>query len=317
MNPYVFVVGCPRSGTTLLSRIGDSHRELAIIRELHWLPRWWEQRVGLTPDGLVTRELVVQLCAHKRFPRLEVEPAAIGALVRGNGPKDYARFVSDLFDLHGDAKGKAHVGEKTPAYVRSLPLLHTLWPQARIVHLIRDGRDVALSLLEWCGDRRAAGRFPTWREDPVTTAALFWEWNVRLGRDSAGFLGPQRYSEMRYEALVGDPQRECEELCRFLGLAFDPAMLRFHKGQTRSKKSGPRRPVTPGLRRWRDQLPSGDVARFEAAAGELLEELGYERGVDTVTDEHLEHAERLRSAFADHVRARRRSLPAAWEQVAA
>jgi hypothetical protein len=317
VNPYVFFVGCPRSGTTLLARIGDAHPELAIIRELHWVPQLFERRTGLTADGFVTPELVATLLAHPRLPRLEIEPSAIEALVADGRPKTYARFVTELFDLHGQAKEKWRVGEKTPAYVRSLSLLHSLWPEARFVHLIRDGRDVALSLMDWCGTRRAAGRFPTWLEDPVSTSALFWDWNVRLGREAAGRLGPERYYELRYESLVAEPESACESLCEFLGLAFDPAMLRFHGGRTRSKKSGPRRPVTTGLRRWREQLRPSDVARFEAAAGRLLDELGYERAVSQSAAGDLRHADRLCEAFTDHVHARGRSVPAAWERLAA
>ena len=99
MNPFVFFVGCPRSGTTLLSRIGDAHPELAIIRELHWLPRWWERRRHLTQEGMVTPELLVRLRRHPRFSRLELDPADVDALLGDGRPKHYARFVTELFDL--------------------------------------------------------------------------------------------------------------------------------------------------------------------------------------------------------------------------
>ncbi|HEX7256158.1 MAG TPA: sulfotransferase [Gaiellaceae bacterium] len=317
MNPYVFIVGCPRSGTTLLSRIGDAHPELAIIRELHWLPRWWERRVGLTNEGFVTRELIAKIRSHERFPRLELEPSALDRLLGDDRPKHYTRFVADLFSLHGDVKGKRLVGEKTPHYVRALPTLHALWPHAKFVHLIRDGRDVALSLLDWSRSDRAAGRFPSWDEDAVTTAALFWDCHVRLGREAAGLLGSERYHELRYESLVVDPKRECQRLCDFLGVRFDQAMLSFHKGHVRSKKSGPRRPVTPGLRRWREQMESEDVARFEAAAGHLLTDLGYPTGAPPASAEALDRAGRFRTAFAEYAHSRRLPVPQAWNQIAA
>ena len=65
MNPYVFLVGCLRSGTTLLQRIVDAHPEIAVIHEAQWLPQWRERRVGLNEDGTVTPELLGRLtCAH-------------------------------------------------------------------------------------------------------------------------------------------------------------------------------------------------------------------------------------------------------------
>jgi hypothetical protein len=321
MNPYVFFVGCPRSGTTLLRRMGDAHAELAVIGELHWLPRWWERRVGLTPEGMVTPELLDKLLAEPRFHKLNLDDEAVAGLVDDGQPKHYTRFVTELFDLHGGVRGKRLVGEKTPGYVRFLPTLHSLWPQARVVHLIRDGRDVALSLFDRTRTSRRAWRLPTWEEDPATTAALYWEWNVRLGREAGARFGPDRYYEVRYEALVADPELECRKLCEFLALAFDPIMLRFHEGRRRAEPGlSPKKawqPITPGLRSWREQMTPVDLLRFEAIAGDLLSELGYELAARPASGAELATAARLRTAFVDGARDRRRPIPAVWEGEAA
>jgi hypothetical protein len=239
--------------------------------------------VGLTADGIVTAELGRKLVAHPRFARLQLDPQVIEALVREGGPKHYAQFASEVFDLHGQVKGKPLVGEKSPGYVRHLSTLYGLWPETKVVHLIRDGRDVALSVLDWSKRERTAGRFPTWAEDPVTTTALWWEWHVRLGREAGAPLGPERYYELRYELLVSDPELECRKLCEFLALAYDPAMVRFHEGRTRHEQGLSAKhawlPPTPGLREWRSQMSMDQVQQFEAAAGDALEELGYERAV--------------------------------------
>jgi Sulfotransferase family len=320
MNPYVFFVGCPRSGTTLVQRIGDAHPKLAVIHEADWLPKFYERRIGVAPDGTVTPELIRHLVAHRRFARLELDPARVEALLDG-GTKDYAGFVSELFDLHGRDKAKPFVGVKSPGYVRHLPTLHSLWPEAKVVHLIRDGRDVALSVLDWKKGERTAGRFSTWHEDPLTTSALWWEWHVRLGCEAARDLGQEQYYELRYESLVAEPEAECRKLCRFLRLPYDDSMLRFHQGRMRPQPGrgakGSWLPVTRGLRSWAEQMRSGDVARFEAAVGPLLDELGYTAGAQArVSDDELAHAARLRRAFADEARARGRVTPAAWEVVA-
>src|SRR5207253_853324 len=123
----------------------------------------------------------------------------------------------------------------------------------RIVHLIRDGRDVYLSLLQWRDEKQARtiGRFPTWATDPAITAGLWWEWHVRLGMEAATRLGPDRYHEVRYEDLVADPPAACRRLCSFLGLPYDASMLRFHERHARrgaAPRRGPGLPITPGLR---------------------------------------------------------------------
>ena len=64
MNPFVFIVGCPRSGTTLLQRMVDAHSQIAIVPETHWIARWFEKRKGLTPEGFVRAKLIPK-SAHK------------------------------------------------------------------------------------------------------------------------------------------------------------------------------------------------------------------------------------------------------------
>jgi Sulfotransferase family len=314
VNPYVFIVGCPRSGTTLLGRIGDAHPQLAVIHETRWIAGFHKRRLGLTPEGEVTPELVERLREHKRFATLGLAPELLDGLLPGDRPVHYADFVASLFDLYGERRGKRLVGDKTPRYVRNLPTLHELWPHAKFVHLIRDGRDVCLSVLDW---KKGAPKFPTWDEDPVSTTALWWEWNVKLGREAGALLGPERYHELRYEALVAEPEGECRALCAFLGLPYDASMLRFHEGRmledARLDAKKAWRPVTAGLRSWRTDMPPDDVLRFEAAAGPLLEELGYERAGSAPMHEYLARARRHRAAFERHLRQRGSAVPERWE----
>jgi len=282
VNPYLFVVGCPRSGTTMLRRIVDAHPQIAMLPETHWIPRLARRGLGIGPDGLVTQELVDWLVSYFRFPRMKLDPAEVRALVEPG--VTYPEFVAALFDLFGRKRGKRLVAEKTPNYVAEIPTLHQLFARARFVHLIRDGRDVCLSVLAW--ERKAddfSRRLRTWREDPLATTALWWRSFVSLGREDGAELGSDLYYELRYERLVTQPERECLRLCSFLGVAYDERLPRFHEGKTKSEPglSAKRAwlPITPGLRDWRSQLDREALEVFEAAAGDLLDELGYERAV--------------------------------------
>ena len=316
LNPYVFIVGCPRSGTTLLKRMVDAHPQIAITPETHWVPRCVRKKIGVSDDGLVTPQLVPTLLAYRKFANLKITRDEIEALVASGRPLRYADFVSAVFDLYARGQRKRLAGDKTPGYVQEIPLLHELWPGARIVHLIRDGRDVGLSVLDWDRAPRTAGRYAIWDEDRVTTAALWWERFVRLGREAGETLGPDLYCEVRYESLVTDPVGVSEALCGFLDLPYDEAMVRFHEGRTRENPAlSPKkawRPLTPGVRDWRTQMGREDVERFEAAAGGLLDALGYDRACPDPEPRQLEHASRLRDAFIRDPRLRRRRLPRGW-----
>ena len=321
VNPFLFIVGCARSGTTLLQRLLDAHPRLAIIHETHWIPLFFREGVGLTPEGNVTPELLPRLLEHerfrKRFGKVGIGRAELEGLLGDGAPVSYARFVGGLFDLYGRAKGKPLVGDKTPRYAQNMPALHGLWPGAKFVHLIRDGRDVCLSAINWREKAATlAGRFSTWGEFPVTTAAVWWKWRVRLAREAGEVLGPGLYCEVRYEALVARPAEECARLCAFLGVLYDDAMLRFHEGHTRdgpdlsAKRSW--QPITPGLRDWRTQMPAEDQERFEAAAGDLLDELGYPRAVPQPRPEAVDRASQVRESFIRDLTAYEPVLPRRW-----
>jgi hypothetical protein len=296
--------------------MADAHPDVAIVFETHWIPRWFEKRRGLTPDGMVTEELARRLFEDRRFKNLKVGREEVERLISPSEPMPYPAFVTALFDLHGRVKGKRLVGDKTPAYVRSVPTLHALFPEARFVHIIRDGRDVALSVTNWDRADSAAGRFATWDEDPVATTALWWEWNVRLGREDGEALGPELYHEMHYEKLVSGPGEESAALCGFLDVPYDEAVLRFHEGR---EKADPNldakrawRPVTAGLRTWESDMPPGDAERFEAAAGDLLDELGYPRAAPRPSPRIVEEVAGVRRAFTEDLRVQGHRIPQRW-----
>lgn len=300
-NPFLFIVGSPRSGTTLLKRMVRKHPEIAVTRETHWIPGYFKHHTGLTEDGYATKNLVLALLEYKRFPDLGLNPEDVSRLVSGDEQIHYRDFVTLVFDLYGKRKHKRLVADKTPSYVREIAVLHELWPKARFIHLIRDGRDVCLSMRNWRMVHRTAGQHSTWTEDPVSTAALWWEWQIRLGREAGAELPAGLYYEMRYEDMVADPEGQLRAMCEFLGVSFADRMLRYHEGHT-SNEAGLSAneawlPPTQGLRDWRTQMSHDDLERFETSAGELLNELGLERAIPNPSAEALAHAARMRSMF--------------------
>lgn len=183
--------------------------------------------------------------------------------------------IGAVYESYAAAHGKPRWGDKTPMYMRHLPLLERLFPEARYVHLIRDGRDAALSFLEMPDGVVTK----TWAH-PKTAAdfACQWRTEVEAAQALGGRVG-SRYLEVCYEELVESPERHLERISEFAGLSYDPAMLGYAgqvdlTGKPHQQSLG--RPPTPGLRNWRRDLAGDDVRGFEAVAGELLQSLGYE-----------------------------------------
>jgi hypothetical protein len=312
-NPYVFVVGSPRSGTSLLGRMIEAHPQLLILHETQWIPHYFQERLGVSAEGGVLPELVAHVLGHRRFRTIAkwgVSPREIEALVPPGRSTLYADFVSALFDLCGRAQRKPLVGDKTPEYARTIGILHGLWPRAKFVHIIRDGRDICLSALDWKRkSTRMAELFPTWEQEPVLTAAFWWTRNVREARDRGRPLGPGLYYEVRYELLVTRPAEEAARLCAFLQVPYDASVLSFHEGRTRNEPGLSAKdawlPITPDLRNWRTQMPAGDTELFEAAAGDLLEELGYPRACPQPRAQALERTAAARELFARYAEYRK------------
>jgi hypothetical protein len=302
-NPYVFVVGCPRSGTTLLQRMLDAHPMLAVSNDPHFIPFAPGVREELDPP--VTPELVDWLLGYRTFARLGLDARRVREAAAG--ARTYRELVAALYDAFGAERGKPLAGEKTPRYVRYLPLLHALFGRARAIHLIRDGRDVALSTLDWARPDRGPGRFRLWREHPLAVCALSWRWHVSTGRHDGARLG-DLYAEVRYEDLVGEPEPSLRRLAAHLDLPFSEQMLAFHVGRRRDDPGLSAKeawlPPTPGLRDWRSQLSPADLELFDALAGDLLSELGYERGFDAVSAPVRNVAGRYRRAWETELRER-------------
>jgi hypothetical protein len=189
-----------------------------------------------------------------------------------SGAAGYADAVRSVFAAYAAAHGTGRYGDKTPPFVLHMDLLAGLFPEARFVHVIRDGRDVARSLVQ-----------TSFGPNRLARAAEVWTRRVSAGQASGARLRAGRYLEVRYESLVGEPAATLRSVCAFLELEFRDQMLHPEDGATllpegeRPHHANLERPVTPGLRDWRRDMPDTDVALVEALAGDLLSELGYER----------------------------------------
>ena len=315
-NPYLFVVGAARSGTTLLQRMLDAHPLLAVVNETYWLPRKYRERTGLNRDGLVTAAPFPLLLDSPRFERMGFGEEDLQRIAGDGAPIRYVDFVGRLFDEYATRQGKQLAGDKTPGYVRRMAQLHELWPEARFVHIIRDPPDVCLSLLDWSSGERTAGQFGTWQLDRVVSSALYWRYSVANGREAGMGLGAELYLETRYEDLVTTTEAELVRLCEFLGIPFDAAMQNYHVGRTRPKPGRSSKaqwlPPTRGLRDWTAQLAAHDSVAIEVAVGELLGELGYPPGGSPARPALLAHVDEVRSAFTANLRADDRPIRRSW-----
>jgi hypothetical protein len=276
MGVFPLFVGSGRSGTTMFGLIFDSHPDLVVTHEAHFVAGLAvDYPALLRPGGFDRRTFMEGLQANANFRRLDLAMSEVEEKLSRSKPDNFSDAVRAVFEVFAHREGKTLYGDKTPGYVNHLDLLARLFPEAKFIHIIRDGRDVALAYVER----------PEWGPRTIAEAAMYWRSRVERGRESGARLGADRYYEVRYESLIADAEGTVRGLCDFLGLEFYPAMLDYHKrGQTLAASTkDPQaftalsKPPTAGLRDWRKQMKKSDIALFEAIAGDLLVDLRYER----------------------------------------
>jgi hypothetical protein len=255
----------------------DGHPDLAVSLLGQFPVLLWPRRNRYLLDGWFDLSLLAaDLLESRPFQEVGPDPDWLRERLCGKERLDYAMAMRRVFALYAEARGKGHYGHKSPALVVHVDFMARLFEEARFVHIIRDGRDVALSLLS-----------RPWGPVRIAEAARYWATRVEGGRLSGRKLSAHRYLEVRYEDLVTDPKKTLRRICDFVELDYRSEMLTYpERGiewmpqHMRSQHTHLLEPPRIGVRDWRTDMTNHDVALFEAVAGNTLRSLGYERRFD-------------------------------------
>jgi len=268
-----FIVGCPRSGTTLLRFMLASHPRLWVPAETGFVPF-----LRVPPDRTLSSSETARVC--RRIGRLNrgwyETAAATSAAVRKQRNLRLGDLLDTLYRSQMAESGAARWGDKTPGYILHVPLIARIFPSGQFIHLIRDGRDVTLSAMaKW------RHRFPERLYMDEFYLIRSWVGAVRRGRAAGAELGPNRYLELRYEDLAEDPEGTLIRICSFLGEDFHPDMLHHEALAQRVIFSGGhvevRDPVSSTrIGRWRTEMTPFHLWAAARVAGDTIAELGYE-----------------------------------------
>jgi hypothetical protein len=282
--PAPFICGATRSGTTLLRLMLDAHPEVAIPSETHFVPDVIARSVKAPVSA---EELTAIITGHRRWGDFGLDAAELGERIAALEPLNAADAIRVFFRLYAEVHGKRRWGDKTPGYIRKTRQIQRILPEARFIHTIRDGRDVALSLMPL-----------DFGPSTITEAAELWK--KRAGSARRHSRGVRHYTEIFYEDLVLDTERTLRGVCEYLDLPWDAAMLDYHesaeerlaeKARDLDKGEGRTHPAEARIRshalateppradrvaRWKREMSPDDVAEYERVAGDLLAELGYE-----------------------------------------
>jgi hypothetical protein len=280
----VFVLGCGRSGTTLLYHMLLSAGNFAVYRTESNAINLLEPRFGDLSIRRNKEKLMEAWLGSKLFERSGLDAPAITAKVMAEC-RNGGDFLRTIMGEIARQQNVERWADCTPEHLLHLARIKETIPEALIIHIIRDGRDVALSTAKLGYVRRA-----WWDRTPsVMVAGLYWEWMVRKGREEGRRLGAD-YTEVRFEELISDPHSTLAKLGDFIGQELDyDQVLKAGIGSVRepntSFNDAPKEAFNP-LGRWRTGFTPDDLATFEALVGGTLEELGYELGSDRKRANH-------------------------------
>lgn len=263
----IFIVGAPRSGTTLLRAMLNRHPRIGLSDETYFFYYVYLRRraFGDLSDPDNRKRLIACYAATQRWQRLKLDSAALADRLMAEGTS-YPAFFESLLRFYAESFGKVRYGEKTPHHAWYVDELLGWYPESRVIHLVRDPRDVCASLYN----------VPWGRKTAVANARLW----VSLTAAAERGQGNPRFLRVRYEDLVREPEPVLRGLCEFLGEPFDAAMLGSAPVSTADRPWFERaqgRLSTSRLGTWRDQLTGPDVRLLETVAGEWMDRMGYER----------------------------------------
>lgn len=274
----VFIVGFQRSGTTLLRMMLNAHPEIAIPHDSAELWFNYRDKAASEYDGLSdarqVARMVDDLLAEPRIKAWQTELPREQLLAEPM-PKSFPDVMRRFHEVFARLHGKKMWGDKNTGTLVALDVLNREFPDCKIIHLVRDGRDCALSHMS---------KEYIYGYENVLRSAVEWREQTSLCHKMGAMLPPERFLESRYEDLILTPETELQKICTFLGVAYAPQMLKYYEQVNENvpeEKRGlwpllNKPPVVSNVFKWKTKMTPEDRAVFERNAGELLRALGYE-----------------------------------------
>lgn len=281
----VFVLGVPRSGTTLLALMLDAHSRIAIPYESHFMVSYFESgELNNDLNEIAARRNLVCRILNEPYVRgwdYRVQFADIDLDQCGS----LAGAIDQVFSAYARHHNKCRWGDKTPRYTRFPYVINRLFPRCKFVHIIRDGRDVALSLAR-----------QRWGANHWYRGLEFWQDTVTRTRDMLRMLPCERVHELRFEDLVENPDSSMHHVCEFLGIEYESGMIRDYQEHAAEKVGNritahhvhlQRPPSLSETGKWMSQLSRVDQAIAFEIAGKVLIQLGYPAGISQHPLRHI------------------------------
>jgi hypothetical protein len=266
----IFIAGPDRSGTTLLYALLASHPNISMVRRTNmW--RYFDRRYGDLRDPANLDRCLHDMVTYRRMRHLHPDAERIRREFLA-GPATYGRLFALFYEHHAERTGRARWGDKSLHTEHYASRVFAEYPDARIIHIVRDPRD------------RYASVRKRWGRDAARVGAATGRWllSTRAGLRNARRY-PSRYVIVRYEDLAREPEATMRRVCAFVGERFDPAMLSMtgapeHRDTGGNSSFGDIEPgaiSTRAIGRFREVLTPSEIAFIDLVARRSMRSVGY------------------------------------------
>ena len=295
-----FITGASRSGTTLLSFVLRNHSQVFGLKELHYFGQFWD---ACNPEQQL-QEGQMQMAAATMFARqrqgiLGAKPAQEDmdsarefiATLPSEDRNAAGLFAGVVQKLTGEG-GKSIPCEQTPRNIFYAEALLKAYPNAHVIHMMRDPRAVMASQKQrWKRRQLATDKsgvplsqsLRVWVNYHPYTVARLWK---RASRLAQRLIDHPRFTLLRFEDLLGQSEPTIRSLCESLGIEFEPPMLEVGQinSSHQSSVGGARKGLhTDAIDKWKSTLSTAEIAITERICGSLVEDFGYSKGSQRAT----------------------------------
>jgi len=284
----IFIIGNPRSGTTLLRLMLTCHRNIVIPPECGFAVWLAEKFVGWSSadcDGWIDR-LLPELMQCRKIETWNLQLDGLRSFLKEAQPATYPEAVGLVYEWYGISTGRSFCrwGDKNNFYLNHISAIKLMFEDAHFVHIIRDGRDVACSFNRLKAVSERSKYFPSIPERIEDTARQ-WRDNIRLVNRSFDKIGREAVVEIKFEDLLLNTIDTLRAVCESIGEPLDKSMLEYHC-VNRERQLEPvefldwkgntiKPPLRSAVGRYKTELDEEERRSFEGIAGDVLQALGY------------------------------------------
>lgn len=284
-NSPIFVIGNPRSGTSLLRLMLHSHPLICIPPECHFF-LWLEERYGNFCSSQLS-DYVNDLFQSRKFETWKLDKSDLTNYLQAKIPQNYSELTSSIYSFYANMNNKSdaiHWGDKNKLWKQKLSTIVKYFPNAKFIHIVRDGRDVACSFRE-LGQKSVDSKYYPKLPVEVAEIASRWTTNLQFISDFLSTLNASNFVEIKYEDLVSSTRLQLQSLFHFLSLEYSEMSENYYVGKSfediepkefmQWKAKLTSAPDVRNISKYKNEMTLKEIDAFEKIANGVLLKYGY------------------------------------------